>query len=298
MPDIIATLISIHSRPVLLMLSIILATSILPTCEAGPRVPNPATRTAAPAIARVTIIAQDDTCEMPGSVPAGLAAIKLVNAGRQPHQATLARLNAGTQLNQVQALLQSSALMTSPRLTFVGGPATIQPGASQEVLLLLAPGQYVALCFVPGPDRLAHITTGLIASFTVTPDSYWKREGVPGQHLAVTLKDYSIGMPASITTEPIMVQVTNTGQQPHEMQLARLALGVTKQDVLAFSAAPAAKQPPFELMGGMGTLAPGTTGWVMLHLAPGNYVALCSIPAPATNTAHLFLGMIASFSAQ
>lgn len=298
MPDRTAMLVGIYRRPVLLMLSIILATSILPTCEAGTPIHNLAIRTSVPAIARVTIIAQDDTLEMPGSVPAGLAAIRLINVGRQPHQATLARLNAGTQLSQVQALLQSSALMTSPRLTFVGGPATIQPGTSQEVLLLLAPGQYVALCFVPGPDRLAHINKGMIASFTVTPDGYWKREGAPHVDLTVALKDYSIGMPASITTEPIVVQVANAGQQPHEMQLARLALGVTKQDVLAFIAAPSAKHPPFELVGGMGTLAPGTTGWIMLHLAPGNYVALCSIPAPATNTAHLFLGMIASFSAQ
>ncbi|MDQ2716923.1 MAG: hypothetical protein M3Z08_18615, partial [Chloroflexota bacterium] len=288
----------IYRRPVLLMLSIILATSILPTCEAGTPVHNLAARTGPPAIASVTIIAQDDTLEMPGSIPAGLVDIKLVNAGRQPHQATLTRLNAGTQLSQMQTILQSSALMTSPRLTFVGGPATIQPGTSQEVLLLLVPGSYVALCFVPGPDRLAHINKGMMASFTVTSDSYWKREGTPGADLVVTLKDYSIGMPASITTEPIMVQVTNTGQQPHEMQLARLVPGVTKQDVLAFMAAPSAKQPPFVLVGGMGTLAPGTTGRVMLHLAPGNYVALCSIPAPATNTAHLFLGMIASFSAQ
>ncbi len=298
MPDIIAMLISMHRRPVLLMLSIVLATGTLPACETGTYVNNLATHTGPPTIARVTIIAQDDTLEMPGSIPAGLVAIKLVNGGSQPHQATLARLNAGTQLSQVQTLLQSSALMTSPWLTFVGGPATIQPGTSQEVLLLLAPGPYMALCFMSGPDRLAHINKGMIASFTVTPDSYWQREGVPGAALAVTLKDYSIGMPASITTEPIMIQVTNTGQQPHEMQLARLALGVTKQDVLAFIAAPSAQQSPFELVGGMGTLAPGTTGRVMLHLAPGNYVALCYIPAPATNKVHLFLGMSVSFSAQ
>jgi hypothetical protein len=60
----------------------------------------------------------------------------------------------------------------------------------------------------------------------------------------------------------------------------------------------AAGPPPFEVVGGMQALATGMRGWAVLDLAPGNYLAICAVPDPASGQPHLALGMIASFTVE
>ena len=54
--------------------------------------------------------------------------------------------------------------------------------------------------------------------------------------------------------------------------------------------------PPFEDAGGLQGIDPGESGWLNLDLQPGNYVALCHIPDPASGKAHEELGMVLPFS--
>jgi hypothetical protein len=95
----------------------------------------------------------------------------------------------------------------------------------------------------------------------------------------------------------MMLQVTNQGSQPHEMDMLKLMSGKTMKDALAFVQKPAGS-PPFEDAGGMGALNPGMSGWVKLNLTSGNYVALCFVPDRTTGTPHFALGMITSLSVQ
>ncbi len=111
----------------------------------------------------------------------------------------------------------------------------------------------------------------------------------------MTLKDFSIVLPSSLKPGPVLLNVTNQGPQPHEMDLLKLAPGKSEQDVLKFLQKPAGP-PPFTDAGGMGGLAPGTSGWVKLNLTSGNYVALCFVPDAKTGNPHFALGMITTFT--
>jgi hypothetical protein len=53
--------------------------------------------------------------------------------------------------------------------------------------------------------------------------------------------------------------------------------------------------PPFANVGGFQAITPGETGWLNLDLTPGEYVALCYVPDPASGHAHLELGMVMPF---
>jgi len=61
----------------------------------------------------------------------------------------------------------------------------------------------------------------------------------------------------------------------------------------------AAGPPPFEDMGGMNGLSKGESGWAVLNLTPGNWVALCAIPDQSGSLKpHVDLGMIKAFTVQ
>ena len=173
----------------------------------------------------------------------------------------------------------------------------MDPGQSQEVILTIAQGQYIMLCFVSGPDNIPHFIKGMYKFFTVNGPSNTDQVSQPQVNGQVMLRDFSIVLPASIPAGPLMLQVTNQGSQPHEMALLKLIPGKTMKDALAFLQQPAGP-PPFGDAGGMGALNPGMSGWVKLNLASGHYVALCFVPDPTTGKPHFALGMMTSFAVQ
>jgi hypothetical protein len=54
--------------------------------------------------------------------------------------------------------------------------------------------------------------------------------------------------------------------------------------------------PPISPAGGSAAQAPGTTSFVPLELAPGNYVMICFVPDAASAQPHFTLGMIKDFT--
>jgi hypothetical protein len=110
----------------------------------------------------------------------------------------------------------------------------------------------------------------------------------------VKLLDFSFTLPPEIKAEKQVWKVVNEGQQAHEIDLIKLAKGKTMADVTAFMQAPHGA-PPFEDAGGFVAIEPGESGWLHLDLEPGNYVALCYVPDPASGHAHTELGMVMPF---
>src|SRR2546421_614202 len=104
--------------------------------------------TSKPSLPKITIVARDFSFDLPETLPAGLVTITMNNVGTQPHQAILARLNQGVTSDQVLSAAVKSPNDALPLLTSVGGPGSIDPNQSSEVILNLSPGQYVATCFV------------------------------------------------------------------------------------------------------------------------------------------------------
>ena len=83
-----------------------------------------------------------------------------------------------------------------PLLTLVGGPNIVDGGQSQEVILNLSSGQYVATCFIPSKDHHgSHVTQGMIKFFQVVDSANASQVSQPVADGQVTLKDFSFVLP-------------------------------------------------------------------------------------------------------
>jgi len=82
--------------------------------------------------------------------------------------------------------------------------------------------------------------------------------------------------------------------QAHELGLARLSEGTSLNEAIDYIIkGNGDTPPPWTAAGGIGALAPGSTGYLTLDgLAPGRYVAMCFINDPGTGKPHAALGMI------
>jgi uncharacterized cupredoxin-like copper-binding protein len=249
-------------------------------------------------IPSITIKAMDYSYDQPISVPAGYVRVSLVNDGLQPHQDNIVRLSDGVSFDQLMANLKDPKTLgkAMAMVTFYGGPNTIQPGKTQEVILNLIAGNYVSICFVAGQDNIPHYAKGMIKTFTVTPaPPNTTQVAPPAPNGTVLLRDFSFVLPSTLPAgKTVVVQVTNQGSQPHEMALIKLHPGKTMKDAVAFLVHPTGA-PPFDDAGGMGALQPNTSAEMELTLQPGSYGTLCFVPDAKTGVPHFMLGMQGSF---
>ncbi|MBI1881157.1 MAG: hypothetical protein HYR94_23505, partial [Chloroflexi bacterium] len=157
------------------------------------------------------------------------------------------------------------------------------------------PGQYILVCFVSGHDDVPHLAKGMMATMEVVKGDSQADTPQIKADATVKLLDFSFALPAEIKAGQQVWKVVNEGKQAHELTLIKLAEGKTMEDVAAFMQSPH-DAPPFEDVGGFQAIDPGDAGWLTLDLQPGNYVALCFVPDPATGHAHMEMGMIMPFS--
>jgi hypothetical protein len=264
------------------------------------------------------MVATDHAFEIVGQATAGLTLITLINNGAEPHHAQLMLLNEGQTFETVQAALGQSPDAIFGLGQFVGGPSSADPGGQAQVILDLAAGQYLALCFVAGDDGVPHLAKGMVQVFEVGAATGEVAEA-PQAAVTVTMRDMSFDLPAQVEAGPQVWEIVNEGPQPHEIALLKLAPGLTPEAALAIFAgppaspeaehdmathepgegtAPAVAGPPFTSAGGMQGMATGLRGWAVLDLEPGTYLAVCFIPDPATGQPHLALGMVGSFTVE
>lgn len=271
------------------LLSLVTLALLLAACVA-PVAPQPAA-----AIPEITIMTHEYTFDTPKEIPAGLVRVKLMDHGKEPHHVQFARLNDGVTFAQFTAALQKGEAEAFPLITFPGGVAPIDPGSEASAVLDLTPGNYVLLCFVPAPDGLPHLAKGMIAPVTVVENSAQAVE--PVADATVKLVDFSFILPTDIKAGKQIWKVVNEGSQLHEINLMKLAEGKTLDDVAAWMAKPEGA-PPFQNVGGYNGLDMQKVGWMDLDLTPGQYVAICHVPDPASGKPHEALGMVLPFIVQ
>src|SRR5262249_17960493 len=119
---------------------------------------------------------------------------------------------------------------------FVGGPNEAVPGASTTATLKLDPGSYAVVCFIPSADGKSHESKGMIKAVTVvhTADSV---DVAPVAASTVQLSEFTFVLPKSFDGKG-MTQVTNVGDQIHEMVMFKLKPGKTLADAKAFLLVP------------------------------------------------------------
>ena len=249
----------------------------------------------APGPTVVTITATDYAFGGPDTIPAGLVTLRLVNAGREPHQAGLVRIDSGKSSAAVEAAM--SAPGAPPAWTvFVGGPDVVPPGDTANSTQPLAPGRYFLVCFVPSPDGKPHLEKGMFRWLVARDASAPAPEPqLPGD-VTVTLNDYGFEVAPSLTAGTHTLRVVNAGPQLHELMLLALAPGKRAADVVAWEQGGMKGIPPARPLGGIVGLTPGRSAAFTLTLAPGSYVLACFVPDATDAKSHAVHGMVKEIS--
>ncbi len=171
-----------------------------------------------------------------------------------------------------------------------------------DITMELGAGEYLLVCFIAGPDGVPHMVKGMRRWFTVTAPG-GDPPPLPVADARVEMVDFAYtSFPETVERGPLVLEVTNAGEEIHEMVVMRLE-DATLDEVLSMvtSPPPADAQPrpelPVQSIGGVQALPTGGRAWVTLDLSPGEYAVLCFISSPANeNRMHAALGMAKAFT--
>lgn len=258
----------------------------VPAASAAAAAVPAATVIAAP----ITVTATDFKLDMPATVPAGVVSLRLVNTGKELHQAQIVRLDQGKTVADLESAMKHEG-PPPPWLRFVGGPNGIAPGQEATSMASLAPGSYALICLIPSPDGVPHLMKGMIQPFEVSAGG--SEAALPVASDTVRLGDYSFDSARPITPGQHTFLVTNGGPQPHELVLLRLAPGKTVQDFGAWATTGGMKGPPPALpLGGVAVIDQGDSGVFTADLTPGDYGLICFVPDAKDGKPHLMHGMM------
>ena len=277
------------------------AALLLAACEAAP-----------PTIAEIHLGSHDFAFTLPDTIAGGFVTVHLMNDGEEDHHAQFIRLNDGVTHARFDSVFEAvmAAVPTEGEAAFMrlfeiatlaGGPSIVAPGGTTAVTLELDQGEYVLACFVASPDGVSHIAKGMRSWLTVTaPPATMPQPPVADG--TVDMADFAYPTMPEMHAGPMVLEVTNSGTEPHEMVVMRLE-GIGLDELMPMMMEPPAPgetppgPPPFTFVGGMQGLMPGDRGWVTLDLTPGEYALICFIPSPANEgRPHVALGMVRAFT--
>lgn len=248
---------------------------------------------AAPTANVVTITATDYSFDAPAQIPAGLTTLRLVTKGPEMHHATLIKLENGKTVDDFKQAIQKQG-PPAAWMVMAGGPNPPRPGGTTEETQLLEAGNYVLVCFVPGPDGVPHIAKGMIRPMTVTPATNAQSATMPVPDVTVKLVDYGFEPSKPLTAGKHIIRIENDGSQAHELLLVRLAPGKSVENLAAW-VEKMAGPPPAEPLGGIASIHPGGYGFITADLTPGDYGFLCFIPDAKDGKPHVAHGMMQQF---
>ena len=177
--------------------------------------------------------------------------------------------------------------------TYAGGTYA-EAGASCQVVLDLAPGEWVAW----GDDPEA---TQQPVAFTVTGEMPADLPE-PAAGATLTMGEYTIQVTEGrIVGGPQILRVDIVGAQPHLVTSTTTTVDVTEEGFLALlegemTGTPAAVgfNPDEDLVESFysGTQSTGTSQWIVADVQPGTLVLLCFFPDVSDGMPHAYHGMV------
>jgi hypothetical protein len=159
---------------------IVLGDTVQPFEVVGAAATPGATLAAQEPVADGTVRLFEFNFQFPDTLAAGRQLWAVTNAGREPHELLLARSPQPITAEQVMELLAGESEEATPTrggpsfadFEPVGGMGWLSPGLTAWTEVDLAPGTYVALCFVYDPETgMPHTALGMVAVFTVGEDT-------------------------------------------------------------------------------------------------------------------------------
>jgi hypothetical protein len=266
----------------------------LNTAEAAPADPAQ--------INEATFIATEYAYQGPERIPGGWSRLTLDNQGELPHDLILVKLGQGKSLDDLMAAFEAEG---PPDWAHFYGNVTAEAGQSASYVVDLTPGNYAILSFGQAEDGPPDAAQGMIAALTVTEaQAEAVVAGLPQADAEVKLVDFSFVVNGGIEAGRQTLQVTNPGQEAHELVIYRLKEGATLADFRAAldqemkgEAAPEGEPPVEEV--GFTFMSPGVSTYITLDFEPGNHIFICHLPSPAHEMQpHFALGMIQEVNIQ
>jgi hypothetical protein len=252
-------------------------------------------RAAAPRV--LEIVAMDYAFRAPATAPAGVTTIRLVNRGTQLHHVQLNRLEDGRTVREMLAEWKPGA--PNPRwMTGDGGPTAAVGGQTLEGTVVLRPGRYALICWVPAPDGQLHLHKGMFGELVVTGDSTAGPVApvLPPADVSITMVDYAWHMP-EVRAGRRTFRVFNAGPQAHELVMVKLLPGKTAMDAAHWAERGQTGEAPGTMMGGVAALSPGKVSGFSAVMTPGEYALVCFVPdqKDGKGKPHVMYGMVRQF---
>jgi uncharacterized cupredoxin-like copper-binding protein len=105
------------------------------------------------------------------------------------------------------------------------------------------------------------------------------------------------GLPSALKGGVVKFVLTNTGKEPHDLQLIRYDGTHTPAEVAKIIASDGAPIPSWmHANGGVGSVGPGGVGSATMNLGAGKYIVLCTFQNDTTKKYHSMAGMTGMFT--
>lgn len=244
-------------------------------------------------IAVVTIVATDFAFAAPDTIPSGLTTFRMVNQGREPHQAVVMGADGKT-WDEIRTAIMTPGPI-APWLRFPGSPGVVAGGDTSNATARLAPGNYFIVCFVPSADGVPHVMKGMVRRLVVRRAPLTAASAPtpsPRANILVTLSDYSFALSTPLTAGTHTIRVENAGPQLHEIGIEQLTPGKTLADWQKWVAGGMKGMGPTRPVGGLVGPDKGQVGWFTVTLTPGKYLLVCFVPDAKDNKPHVEHGMV------
>ncbi len=246
----------------------------------------------APAPDTLTVTATDFAFDMPAQTTAGVTTVKLINNGGTIHHVQLVRLDSGKTLQDLGAAMQNPDAPRPSWAHMAGGPNAIAPHDTATATMDLEPGNYAAICTIPGPDHMPHVAKGMVHPLTVVAaPAGTAPAAMPQADMTISLTDYAFALSDSLSAGHHVIGVSNAASQPHEVVLVRLDQGKTPNDVVTWVFNQKGP-PPGVPVGGISGIEPGAHGTFTVDVPPGDYALICFLPDAKDAKPHAMHGMM------
>jgi hypothetical protein len=264
---------------------------VLGGCQAQAAVPAATAQTAIP---KVTFIAEDGRYTGPDTLPSGWVRLHLRNEGPAYDHIQLLKLDDGKTMDDLSAALAQDPAWPD-WVAMYGGPNAPDPGQSSMATVLLDPGNYVLLSWIPDKQGVPHYAQGMMKAVTVV-EAETVATPEPAADVTLDFVDFNYVLSQPFTAGRQTIRVNNGGSHPHEVWVARLAPGKSVADLFA-ALAPDAPADAWDShgLGGITEIEPGAHAYFEVELEAGHYALLCFVFDQENRAPHAAMGMVQEF---
>jgi hypothetical protein len=288
-------------------------TASLMACSTGDDAPakTPATSNATPGVVNISVAKR--AFQSPDTIDAGWTTFRFTNdTDEDVHYAHFVRLDSARSVKELVEYYAKAIRESGPRPNWIvrfGGPGGAGPHQTASVTQKLVPGTYVWICPVENEKGEPHFGVGEYREFVVRGTNA-EAAAEPVASATIRLADYSFTPDSSLLKAGRhTIRIENTGAEPHDMNMMKLAPGRTMEDVQRFLNPERARRPgekdepppPLHelgsMLGGVAAMAPSMSAYFDAELTPGEYVLFCMVTAP-DGRSHIEHGMIRQIRVQ